>query len=141
MEAESAAVSVEVTGLPIPAENAPAETQPEILVIENHIEHTPEGNTKWQEEIETILRQSAENQQNQILLVVQTIQGFRETMDKVLDCLLNVELKLQSIQNPQPVQQQAEELPAPVPVENPAEIIPAENPESPQQSRKRRQRI
>lgn len=139
---EAETVSVEVT-LP-PSESVPVAepAPPDILVVHEHIEQTPEGNTQWQERIETILRTAAENQQNQTNQVIQTIQGLRETMNGIQTCLLKLEANLpQSIPN-QPVQQsEPEPLPAPAQIE-PAEIpAPPKSPDDQPPARKRRRRI
>lgn len=140
---EAETVSVEVTRLPL-TESAPAPVtepaQPEILVVHEHIEQTPEGNTQWQERIETTLRTAAENQQNQTNQVIQLIQGFRETMSGMQTCLLKIEGQL--VPNPPLLQNQPEELPATVPVTEPAAIPPpVTNPENQPPTRKKRRRI
>lgn len=140
---EAETVSVEVTRLPLP-ESAPAPVtepaQPEILVVHETIEQTPEGNLKWQERIESTLRTAAENQQNQTNQVIQSIQGLRETMSGVQTCLLKMEAN-QSTQSPPLPPKEPEALPAPVPVTEPAAIPPPKNPESQPPTRKRRRRI
>lgn len=137
-------IKVEVTALP--PESAPPESAPplpEVVVLENTtvIEQTPEGNTQWQERIETTLRTAAENQQNQTTQVIQTIQGFRETLDRTLNCMLAMEQKLSLLSPPESQSQPSQALPEPAPIAEPETAVPAEKKEKENQPSTQKKRL
>jgi hypothetical protein len=144
--AVSPAVSIDVTGLQADAPEPEIVPQPEIVVIENNttIEQTPEGNMQWQERIEVQIRESHQQQLEQTMLVIQTIQSFRELLDKILNCLLMLETR-QSTLPPQTQQEQVpeEEVEEVEIVAPEAAETTSENPDSlpKENARKRRPRI